>query len=146
MDRSEKRVLVISTGLMLVFLSAVVYSVFGLGIDLPTCITNMEPYKEGRVIERAPLRYEVQYVAKMWAFDPPLVEVPAGSTVDLYLVSADVVHGFQIIGKNINLMAVPGAVNGTQVTFREPGEYRVICHEYCGVAHQTMYATIKVGI
>ncbi|MDH4037185.1 MAG: cytochrome C oxidase subunit II [Candidatus Krumholzibacteria bacterium] len=146
MDRSEKRVLVISTCLMLVFLSAVVYSVFGLGMDLPTCITDVEPYTEGHVIQRAPLRYEVQYVAKMWAFDPPLLEIPAGSTVDLYLTSIDVVHGFQIVGTNTNLMAVPGAVNGTQVTFDRPGEYRVICHEYCGVAHQTMYATIKVGV
>lgn len=144
MERNEKRVLTTAAVLMLVFMSAVVYSVFGLGIDLPTCVTSMEPYREGRLIERSPKNYEVQYVAKMWAFEPSTIEVPAGSTLDIYLTSLDVVHGFQVLGTNLNLMAVPGAVNNLQLTLNTPGEYRIICHEYCGIMHQNMSGLIKV--
>jgi len=30
-------------------------------------------------------------------------------------------------------------------TFKEPGTYRVLCLEYCGVAHHEMTADIKVA-
>ena len=129
---------------MLVFMSAVVYSVVGLGIGLPTCNTSVQPFTQGSLVERSPGRYEVQYVARMWAFEPATIEVPAGSTLDIYLTSVDVVHGFEVLGTNLNLMAVPGAVNNMQLTLKEPGEYRIICHEYCGIMHQNMNAVIKV--
>jgi heme/copper-type cytochrome/quinol oxidase subunit 2 len=29
-------------------------------------------------------------------------------------------------------------------TFDEPGEYRIVCHEYCGVSHQAMFGTVVV--
>jgi cytochrome c oxidase subunit 2 len=72
------------------------------------------------------------------------VEVPVGATLDLYLTSEDVLHGFQIRGTNVNLMAVPGTVNYARVTFDEPGEYQIVCHEFCGVDHHMMAASINV--
>jgi cytochrome c oxidase subunit 2 len=30
------------------------------------------------------------------------------------------------------------------VTFDKPGEYLFICHEYCGLAHQTMAGKVIV--
>jgi len=80
----------------------------------------------------------------MWAFEPATIEIPAGSTLDIYLTSLDVVHGFEVLGTNLNLMAVPGAVNNLQLTLNTPGEYRIICHEYCGIMHQNMSGLIKV--
>jgi cytochrome c oxidase subunit 2 len=39
-------------------------------------------------------------------------------------------------------MLVPGQVSTATHTFREAGEYVVICHEYCGIGHQTMFGKV----
>jgi cytochrome c oxidase subunit 2 len=70
--------------------------------------------------------------------------VPKGSVVDFYLTSADVVHGFYIDGTDVNLMAIPNAVNYAQARFDAPGKYQVICHEFCGLSHQDMVGEIEV--
>jgi cytochrome c oxidase subunit 2 len=80
----------------------------------------------------------VHMVAKMWAFDPPEVRLPPGADVDLYLSALDVTHGMYVEHTDVNLMAVPGAVNAARVRFDHEGEYPVICHEYCGLGHQNM--------
>ncbi len=145
MDRLEQTALVISGLLMAVFFGALVYSARGLGISVPTCVTDMAPFSKGQVIDKGNGRYEVQMVARMWAFDPPEVRVPPGADVDLYLSALDVTHGVYIEHTNVNLMAVPGAVNAARVRFDKAGEYHVICHEYCGAAHQNMMGKIIVA-
>jgi len=144
MDRAERLALTVASGMLVVFLAAVAYAVVQLGITLPTCLTSMEPFESGELIQHAEDRFEIHYLAMMWEFEPNEVEIPRGSTVDLYLTSEDVLHGFQILGTNINLMAVPGTVNYARVRFDEPGEYRIVCHEFCGMEHQAMAAAIRV--
>ena len=73
------------------------------------------------------------------------IYIPVGSEVDFYLSSKDVVHGFNIAEKNINMMAIYGNINKTTVTFDEPGVYEIVCHEYCGVGHQNMKAQVIVN-
>jgi len=131
--------------MLVLFLGAVVFAVVRLDITLPTCLTSMEPFESGEVIQHTEDRFEIHYLAMMWDFEPNQVEIPIGSTVDLYLTSEDVLHGFQILGTNINLMAVPGTVNYARVRFDKPGKYRIVCHEFCGVDHHTMAAAINVA-
>jgi cytochrome c oxidase subunit 2 len=145
MDKAERLALVLSSSLLVVFLSSVVFAVVRYDIGLPTCITSMEPFADGEVIEHDEGRYEVHMLAMMWEFEPDELEFPQGSTVDLYLTSDDVLHGFQIQGTNVNLMAVPGTVNYARVRFDEPGDYRVVCHEFCGSEHHDMMATITIA-
>ena len=145
MDRAERLVLGMSVALLVVFLSATVFAVARLDITLPTCFTSMEPFDEGEVIEHSEDWYEVHYLAAMWYFEPEELEIPVGATIDLYLASDDVLHGFQILGTEVNLMAVPGTVNYKRVKFDEPGEYRIVCHEFCGTEHHWMTATITVA-
>lgn len=114
------------------------------GIGLPTCVTDVKPFTKPEVFFYSPTHYEVHYVARMWNFDPPEVTVPAGSTIDIYLSTADITHGFQLLGTNVNLMAVPGAVNYARVKLERPGDYHVLCHEYCGTGHQNMATVIRV--
>lgn len=45
---------------------------------------------------------------------------------------------------NINMMVLPGQVSNLKTTFDKPGTYNVICHEYCGIGHHTMYGQIVV--
>lgn len=141
----ERRILYAATVFVLALSGVIALSVRLFGFTLPTCLTDVKPFKDARVIVHAPKRLEIHYVARMWKFEPADVAVLPGSTVDIYLSTADVTHGMQIVGTNVNLMAVPGAVNYARVTFREPGEYLVVCNEYCGLAHHNMAGKIRVS-
>ncbi|MCS7213119.1 MAG: cytochrome c oxidase subunit II [Candidatus Calescibacterium sp.] len=143
-QQQEKKALFISILLMAVFISMIVYGIKGVGVDLPTCISNVQPYETGKVVQVSDKEYEIYYVARMWFFDPQNVEIPVGSKVRIYLTSLDVTHGLHIWGTNVNLMAIPNAVNYYEVKFNKEGEYIVSCHEYCGIAHQNMIGKIIV--
>jgi len=138
MDQLERIVLTISGLLMVVFFGALVWAASALNVTVPTCVTDVAPFRQGKVIQKGDHRFEVHLAAKMWAFDPAEIELPPGSDVDLYLSTLDVTHGVYVENTNVNLMAVPGVVNAARVHFDAPGEHRIICNEYCGVAHQAM--------
>jgi cytochrome c oxidase subunit 2 len=145
MDRAERFAIVTAGLLMTLFFAALVYSATGLNISLPTCVTDVAPFKAGNIIDKGNNHYEVHMVAKMWAFDPPEVRLPPGADVDLYLSALDVTHGLYIEHTNVNLMAIPGSVNAARVRFDKEGEYDVICHEYCGVGHQNMMGKFVIA-
>jgi cytochrome c oxidase subunit 2 len=145
MDRAERTALVLAGILMVVFFAALVYSAAGLNISVPTCVTDVAPFKQGKVIDKGNNHYEVHMVAKMWAFDPPEVRLPPGAEVDFYLSALDVTHGMYIEHTNVNLMAVPGSVNAASARFDKEGVYSVICHEYCGTGHQNMMGKIIIA-
>lgn len=138
MDKSEKLALTLSGLLLIIFFGAIVYASTARNIEVPTCITDMDPFLTDTLFQTGPDKYELQMVARMWAFQPSTIRLPKGSTVDLYLTSQDIIHGFKVERKNVNLMASPGAINYIQVTFDEAGEYQFACHEFCGAAHHTM--------
>src|SRR5690625_3482273 len=79
-----------------------------------------------------------------FSFTPGDIEVPVGLTVNFIMTSKDVVHGFQVAGTNLNAMIMPGHIQEISQTFNEPGEYLVLCNEYCGTGHQLMSTTITV--
>ena len=62
----------------------------------------------------------------------------------LIATSRDVVHGLIVPGANVNTMLLPGQVARVTARFDRPGEYPMICHEYCGIAHHTMSGKIIV--
>jgi cytochrome c oxidase subunit II len=147
-DPFEKLAMFVGGGLLILFLLAVIYANFVWGIKIPTCEVNTKPFTSGAVIETGPKSYEVHVVARMWYFDmgenQSDITIPAGSKVTFFLTSGDVVHGFKVVNKDINMMAVPGVVGRLETTFNQPGEYLIVCHEYCGIGHQGMYGKIKV--
>jgi heme/copper-type cytochrome/quinol oxidase subunit 2 len=54
-----------------------------------------------------------------------------------------VTHGYQIVRTNAQSMVIPGYVSQFTSTF-DAGEYLVVCNEYCGVGHHTMFAKLHV--
>jgi cytochrome c oxidase subunit 2 len=144
MEKNEKTILYLSLALMLVFAFLIFYASMGLGVTLPTCNDQISSFKHGDVIAKENNKFEVHYVAKMWSFEPAELVLPENADVDIYLSALDVQHGFEVPGTNLNLMAVPGAVNFAQHHFERQGDYRVICHEYCGLNHQNMTGKIRV--
>jgi cytochrome c oxidase subunit II len=140
----EKRIVWVSVAFVMVLfgLAALAINLFHVG--LPTCLTDIKPFQKGELIIHSPTHYELHYVARMWKFEPQNVTVPAGSTVDVYLSAADVTHGMILLGTDLNLMAVPGVVNYARVKFDRPHVYQLLCHEFCGIGHQSMAATVHV--
>ncbi|MGB1247565.1 MAG: hypothetical protein ACPG4Z_01675 [Chitinophagales bacterium] len=145
MDKSEKLALTLGATLLGIFFFATLILAKALDQDVPECITADSIYENGELIEiEANEVYQVKYVSKMWAFEPAEITIPAGSELDIYLTSHDVVHGFYVRGKNVNMMAVPGTLNKKTAVFNRPGVYPVYCHEYCGTGHHFMKAEIIV--
>jgi cytochrome c oxidase subunit 2 len=75
---------------------------------------------------------------------PAQLTVPAATPVTFHISSIDVIHGFQIVRSNGQSMAIPGYVSQFTTRFDEPGEYLIVCNEYCGVGHHTMSAKLIV--
>lgn len=153
-DPYEKLWIGISTLVLVVFAVAVGVAGFALGIQVPTPESRIDPrsvqesgpWAEPGIRELAPGRYEAHILAQAspWRFYPKEIRMPAGATVTFYITSADVQHGFDIPGTNINMMVLPGQVSKLTRTFNEAGEYLFTCTEYCGVGHQNMFGKIVV--
>jgi cytochrome c oxidase subunit 2 len=75
---------------------------------------------------------------------PVQIEVPANSEVTFYITSRDVTHSFSVVGTNVNTMVIPGEISQMTVQFDEPGEYGILCNEYCGEFHHTMEGKLNV--
>jgi cytochrome c oxidase subunit II len=133
-------------------LAALTVTAFGAGIHLPsvagrvepTQVAHTAPFDKPGVREVAPGRYEVVLTGQIWTFMPAEIRIPAGSTVTFIATSRDVVHGLIVPGANINTMLLPGQIARVTTRFDRPGEYPMICHEYCGIAHHTMGGKIIV--
>jgi hypothetical protein len=74
-------------------------------------------------------------VASMFMFAPNEIRVPAGRRIRFRMTSADVTHGFLISGTNANAMLVPGYISQFTTVFTRPGDYLIVCHEFCGNGH-----------
>lgn len=144
-DKTEKRIVIASGALMALFLFSVLYAKGKYKSDVPECIPYNKTYTEPAVKKIDKGIYQVYAVAQMWQFQPSQIYIPAGSEVDFFLTSKDVVHGFNISDKNVNMMAVYGNINKTTVKFEKPGVYKITCHEYCGAGHQSMQAEVIVN-
>ena len=84
-------------------------------------------------------------MAARYTFYPELV-LKAGEEYRIWISAVDALHGFSIVGgnQNINLEIAPQHAYGATFTPEEPGEYLIVCNEYCGLGHQGMKGRIIV--
>jgi cytochrome c oxidase subunit 2 len=145
-DFFEKIWMVVAAVLIAAFLAAITVAAGAHAVHPPSHVETIDPQKvrdteefalpsvkttdDGRVV--------VSVVVEMFAFDPDPIEIPAGKPVTFRLTSPDVIHGFQVVGTNANTMVVPGYVSEFTITFDTPGEYLVLCNEFCGLLHHEM--------
>ena len=153
-DRYEKWWMGLSIGVLAAFAVAISVAGFALGLQVPspesridpTTVRDKGPFANPGMRLLSPGKYEayVRAEAKPWKFEPKEMKVPAGSEVTFYVTSADVQHGFDVPGTNVNVMVLPGQVSKVSHKFGKPGDYFYICTEYCGLGHQNMYGKLKV--
>lgn len=141
-----------SVALPVGMLAALLVTAFGAHIGVPgaagtvnaTQVAQTAPFDQLGVFEVAPARYEVHMVAGIWVFTPNEIRVPVGSEVTFIATSRDVIHGFFLPHVNVNVMLLPGQIARVTTRFPEAGEFPLLCHEYCGIAHHTMAGKVIV--
>jgi cytochrome c oxidase subunit 2 len=152
--RSEFRWAVIAVGMVSVIMIALIYAGLVQHINPPSNIETIDPntlHRTGEFTE-ANLGTVVEgtgqvtsrIVATQFTFQPQCFVVPANRPVTLRFASPDVVHGILITGTNVNTMVVPGYVSQVHTVFTKTGDLLMPCHEYCGLGHSQMWATVRV--
>jgi cytochrome c oxidase subunit 2 len=120
-------------GLVVLFIPTIAYS-----------LTRM-PYPKS---SGQPAAVVVQATGHQWAWDLAPDTVPAGQPVEIRVTGADVNHGFGVYDASDRLItqaqAMPGYTNVIRYTFPVPGTYRILCLEYCGLGHHTMFSQLVV--
>ncbi len=152
LERYERGWIVFALAMILVFLVFIGYTLAGFAFYVPGPADRVDPktvrtegvFANPRVEQVGPNTYQVYMLAQAFTFLPNEVRVPKGAEVTFYVTSPDVQHGFLVEGTNINVQIIPGEVAKIRTRFEKPGVYRVICTEYCGIAHQNMLGKIIV--
>jgi cytochrome c oxidase subunit 2 len=154
--RFERFWLAVSLLLILGFIGTIVYGAMGAGVAMvddsggqvdPTDTTASDNFREPGVYEADDGTYDVYVHAQQFSFQPGStspIEVPADTEITFYVTSPDVVHGFNVVGTNLNTMVIPGQVSKFTTEFDETGDYYIVCNEYCGAAHHAMEGQIRV--
>jgi cytochrome c oxidase subunit 2 len=89
---------------------------------------------------------EIPVVAKRFTFEPARIEVTEGERIRLVVASGDGVHGVEIKKFKVN-KKVPRGGDRITIDFvaSAPGEYPILCSEYCGNGHEEMKGTLVVA-
>ena len=90
-----------------------------------------------------PAGSDVYLIAQLWRWYP-ILELEAGKSYRVHLMSMDWLHGFSLQPENINIQVHPGYDHVVTLTPTAPGTYSIICNEYCGINHHTMASKLYV--
>ncbi len=141
-----------AVAIIVVFISMTGVAAFARNIHAPSHVETIDPaqalsdprFANQGVATGPDGRVTVTMVAGTFFWLPMEVRVPAGRPVTFRLTAIDVVHGFEVAQTNVNTMVIPGYVSQLTYTFDRPGEYLVVCNEFCGTGHHTMSGKIIV--
>jgi cytochrome c oxidase subunit II len=135
-------------------LSMVVLTALSVGMNPPSNVERIDPkalHLSGEFAEHnlgttvaSDGSAIVRMIATQFMFVPRCVAVPQGRRVTLRFVSPDVIHGLLVTSTNVNTMVVPGYVSQVHTEFTRTGDLLMPCHEYCGLGHSEMWATVQV--
>jgi len=153
-------------GMVVVFLGALAYAAWGLGLNTPYTVQQipaektLEVFKpsvdcinpnvkrvENNIVICEDGRYYVNIVGMRFRWLPSNIVLTNPKEVKFRITATDVIHGFQIAGTNVNVMVFPGYI--AEITWKIPpnlpaGKYLIVCNEYCGAGHQDMYTVMEI--
>ncbi|MFZ3577008.1 cytochrome c oxidase subunit II [Virgibacillus sp. DJP39] len=148
----EKIWLIFGISSLIIFLTIIGVSAFSFGnhpsggvhsID-PEKVSVTPPFDKPGLSKIDDNTYQAAIVAEAFGYQPAKLTVPVGKKVIFKVTSKDVTHSFSIVNTNVNMMVIPGQINTKEYIFTEPGNYLVLCNEYCGTGHQFMKTEIEV--
>lgn len=164
-DQYERTWLMLVVAVLAIFFAALVAGAVVYGVRLPEPVGRVNPnmlqdtafanpglYYTGDTPEGRP-HYDLYVLAQKWNFDAgssesegrhQIIRIPQGAEVTIYVTSRDITHGLIIEHHNVNFEVVPGEVAAITAVFNRPGEYGILCHEYCGIQHHAMWMKLIV--
>ena len=84
----------------------------------------------------------IEIVAERFRFTPSEVRVKAGTPLVIRLRSEDTIHGFHLVGTDVDL-EIPSRGGEATVMFQpEAGRYTFECSRLCGAGHSFMRGVI----
>ena len=95
----------------------------------------------------------IHVVAKQWmwkaehpsgAREIDALTVPVGIPVSLVMTSQDAIHSLYVPAFRIKQDVLPGRYTTTWFQATKPGDYRLLCTEYCGTDHSRMTGWVHV--
>jgi len=85
----------------------------------------------------------VEISAERFSFNPSEIRVKAGTRLEIRLTSEDTMHGFHILGTDIDLELPKRGRGVASVTFQPTaGRYTFECSRLCGAGHSFMRGVI----
>lgn len=121
------------------------------GLFLTWWLVGVRQYDHMR--DPPPGSQQIYVVAKQWMFEfaypdgritADVVYVPAGRPVTLVMTSRDVIHSFYVPAFRSKYDVLPDRYTMLWFEAPEPGDYELVCAEFCGTGHSTMRGTVRV--
>jgi cytochrome c oxidase subunit II len=118
--------------------------VVGIGVSYGTLVDW--PYGPRKAASGEPVKVTV--TGSIWSWDINPTRLPAGKPIVFAVTSRDVNHGFGIYDPDLKMLtqvqAMPGYINKVHYTFPRAGTYKIMCLEYCGLAHHAMMTDLTI--
>jgi cytochrome c oxidase subunit 2 len=137
-----------------VILGAILYAALAMHINPPSNREYADPktlhlsaeFTESNLGTRVEPNGDVvaRIIATQFEFVPNCIVLPAERPVTLRFTTPDVIHGILVSGTNVNTMVMPGYVAQVHTRFTKTGDLLMPCHEFCGLGHSQMLATVRV--
>ncbi len=102
---------------------------------------GMAAWAQGPAPKQARL---IKVSAKKFEFSPRQLVLKKGETVDVELVTQDVVMGFNVPDMAARATIVPGQSVHVLLTPQKVGTFTFLCDVFCGSGHEEMDGTIMV--
>jgi cytochrome c oxidase subunit 2 len=152
--KSELRWAMVVAGIVAIILGAILYAALAIHINPPSNREYVDPktlhlsaeFTEANLGTKVEQNGQVvaRVIATQFEFVPSCIVLPANRDVTLRFTTPDVIHGILVTGTNVNTMIMPGYVAQVHTKFTKTGELLMPCHEYCGLGHSQMLATVRV--
>lgn len=153
-DDLEKKWLYVALGVIALLVGSILYTGFAHNIHPPGKMETIDSsslhlspeFAEENlgVHTNADGSLRVTLVAARYGFFPRDIRVPANTPLTFRIASADVLHGVHIPMTNMSTMIVPGYISTVHTLFPKPGDYPMLCNEYCGMGHDHMWSRVTV--
>ena len=114
---------------------------------LAACITTVVAIpgpSAGTPALQNPERRVIEITVKRYEFVPPSVEVVQGERVRFVVKSGDGLHGFGIMWFDVSKEIPRGETVNIDFVADAPGEFPILCTEFCGDGHEEMKGVLVV--
>jgi cytochrome c oxidase subunit 2 len=152
--KSELRWAAVVAVIVGIILIAILYAAIAMHVNPPSNREYVDPttlhlsaeFTESNLGTRVDPNGQIvaRVIATQFEFVPNCIVLPANRDVTLRITSPDVIHGLLVTGTNVNTMVIPGYVAQVHTVFRKTGDLLMPCHEFCGLGHSQMLATVRV--